>query len=65
MIGTSDFIKTGKLRALAVTTRTRTEVFLELARLGDVVPGYEASQWYGMAAPKNTPVESINRRWAC
>jgi tripartite-type tricarboxylate transporter receptor subunit TctC len=59
--GTSDFIRTGKLRALAVTTATKTEVFSELTRLGDVVPGYEASQWYGMAAPKNTPVEIIDK----
>jgi tripartite-type tricarboxylate transporter receptor subunit TctC len=59
--GTSDFIRTGRLRALAVTTPTKTEVFSELPRLGDFVPGYEASQWYGMAAPKNTPVEIIDR----
>jgi len=59
--GTSDFIRTGRLRALAVTTATKTEVFSELPRLGDAVPGYEASQWYGMAAPKNTPVEIIDR----
>ena len=59
--GTSDFIRTGKLRALAVTTATKAEVFSELPRLGDVVPGYDASQWYGMSAPKNTPVEIIDR----
>jgi tripartite-type tricarboxylate transporter receptor subunit TctC len=59
--GTSDFIRTGKLRALAVTTATKAEVFSELPRLGDVVPGYEASQWYGLAAPKNTPMEIIDR----
>jgi tripartite-type tricarboxylate transporter receptor subunit TctC len=59
--GTSDFIRTGRLRALAVTTPTKTDVFSELPRLGDFVPGYEASQWYGMAAPKNTPVEIIDR----
>ena len=59
--GTSDFIRTGRLRALAVTTATKTEVFSELPKLGDFVPGYEASQWYGMAAPKNTPVGIIDR----
>ena len=59
--GTSDFVRTGKLRALAVTTSTRAEVFSELPRVGDFVPGYEASQWYGMTAPKNTPAEIIER----
>ena len=57
--GTSDFIRTGKLRALAVTTPTRAEVFAELPRAGDFVRGYEVSLWYGIAAPKNTPVEII------
>jgi tripartite-type tricarboxylate transporter receptor subunit TctC len=59
--GTSDFIRTGKLRALAVTTATRAEVFSDLPRVGAFVPGYEASQWYGMAAPRNTPAEIIDR----
>jgi tripartite-type tricarboxylate transporter receptor subunit TctC len=59
--GTSDFVRTGKLRALAVTTRTQAEVFAELPRAGDFVPGYEVSLWYGMAAPKNTPIEIIDR----
>jgi tripartite-type tricarboxylate transporter receptor subunit TctC len=59
--GTSDFVRTGRLRALAVTTPTRAEVFSELPRAGDFVPGYEASQWYGMAAPKNTPVHIIDK----
>jgi tripartite-type tricarboxylate transporter receptor subunit TctC len=57
--GTSDFARTGKLRALAVTRPTRAEGFSELPRVGDFVPGYEASQWYGIAAPKNTPVEVV------
>jgi tripartite-type tricarboxylate transporter receptor subunit TctC len=59
--GTSDFVRTGRLRALAVTTPTRAEVFSELPKVGDFVPGYEASQWYGMAAPKNTPVHIIDK----
>jgi tripartite-type tricarboxylate transporter receptor subunit TctC len=59
--GTSDFVRTGRLRALAVTSPTRAEVFSELPRVGDFVPGYEASQWYGMAAPKNTPVHIIDK----
>jgi tripartite-type tricarboxylate transporter receptor subunit TctC len=59
--GTSDFVRTGKLRALAVTTPTRAEVFSDLPKVGDFVAGYEASQWYGMSAPKNTPVEIIEK----
>jgi tripartite-type tricarboxylate transporter receptor subunit TctC len=59
--GTSDFVRTGKLRALAVTTPTRAELFSELPRIQDFVPGYEASQWYGMAAPKRTPSEIIDQ----
>jgi tripartite-type tricarboxylate transporter receptor subunit TctC len=59
--GTSDFVRTGKLRALAVTTPTQAEVFAELLWAGDFVPGYEVSQWYGMVAPKNTPVEIIDK----
>ncbi len=59
--GTSDFVRSGKLRAVAVTTSTRADVFSELPRVGDFVPGYEASQWYGMAAPKNTPADIIDK----
>jgi len=57
--GTADHIKTGKLRALAVTTATRMAELPEVPTVGDVVAGYEASQWYGFAAPKNTPAEII------
>src|SRR5712691_8751476 len=59
--GTSDFVRTGKLRGLAVTSPTRAEGFSELPRVGEFVPGYEASQWYGIAAPKNTPVEVVDK----
>jgi len=59
--GTSDFVRTGKLRALAVTTPTRAEGFSELPQVGDFVPGYEASQWYGLTAPKNTPAAVIDK----
>jgi tripartite-type tricarboxylate transporter receptor subunit TctC len=59
--GTSDFVRTGKLRALAVTSPTRAEGFSQLPQVGDFVAGYEASQWYGIAAPKNTPVEVIDK----
>jgi tripartite-type tricarboxylate transporter receptor subunit TctC len=54
-----EFIKSGKLRALAVTTGSRSEVLPELPTIGEFVPGYEASAWNGLFAPKNTPTEII------
>jgi len=59
--GTTDYIRTGKLRALAVTTAARADVLPELPAVADFVPGYEASQWYGIAAPRNTPAEIVDR----
>jgi tripartite-type tricarboxylate transporter receptor subunit TctC len=59
--GTTDYIATGKLRALAVTTASRAEVLPELPPVGDFVPGYETSQWYGMCAPAKTPAEIIDK----
>jgi tripartite-type tricarboxylate transporter receptor subunit TctC len=54
-------VRAGKVRALAVTTATRAEALPELPIVADFVPGYEASTWYGIAAPKNTPAEIIER----
>ncbi len=59
--GTTDYIRTGRLRALAVTSAARAEVLPELPTVADFVQGYEASQWYGLAAPKNTPAEIVSR----
>ena len=59
--GTTDYISTGKLRALAVTTASRAEVLPELPTVGDFVPGYETSQWYGICAPRNTPAEIVDK----
>jgi len=59
--GTIDYIRTGKLRALAVTIASRAEVLKDLPTVGDFVPGYEASQWYGMGAPKGTSVEITDK----
>jgi tripartite-type tricarboxylate transporter receptor subunit TctC len=56
-----EFIKAGKLRPLAVTTATRSEVLPELPTVADFVPGYEASAWYGIGAPKGTPDEIIDK----
>jgi len=59
--GTTDYIATGKLRALAVTTASRAETLPQLPPVADFVPGYDASQWYGLSAPKNTPAEIVDR----
>jgi tripartite-type tricarboxylate transporter receptor subunit TctC len=59
--GTTEYVKTGKLRGLAVTTAARAEVLPDLPTVGDFVPGYEASQWYGLAAPRNTPAAIVER----
>src|SRR5882672_7645080 len=56
-----EYIKAGKLRPLAVTTTTRWEGLPELPTVSDFVPGYEASGWYGLVAPKNTPGEIIDK----
>ena len=56
-----EYIKAGKLRALAVTTATRSEALPDIPTLSEFVPGYEASQWYGLGAPKNTPAEIIEK----
>jgi tripartite-type tricarboxylate transporter receptor subunit TctC len=56
-----EFIKTGKLRALAVTTATRSELLPDLPTVADFVPGYEASAWYGVGVPKGTPDEIIDK----
>jgi tripartite-type tricarboxylate transporter receptor subunit TctC len=54
-------IRAGKLRALAVTTATRSQALPDVPTVGDVVPGYEASSIHGIAAPRGTPVEIIDR----
>jgi len=56
-----EYIRAGKLRALAVTSARRSEALPDLPRVGDFLPGYETSAWQGVGAPKNTPVEIIDR----
>ena len=56
----AEHVKSGKLRGLAVTSTTRSEVLPDLPTVADFLPGYEASAWYGIGAPKNTPPR--NRR---
>ena len=59
--GTTEYVWTGKLRALAVTTRERADALPEVPTVADFVPGYESSQWYGIGAPKGTPAEIVNK----
>jgi tripartite-type tricarboxylate transporter receptor subunit TctC len=56
-----EYIRTGKLRALAVTTMARSEALPDLPTIGEFRPGYEASQWYGIGAPKNTPAAIVHK----
>jgi tripartite-type tricarboxylate transporter receptor subunit TctC len=56
-----EFIRAGKLRALAVTTATRSAELPDLPPIGDFLPGYEASVFYGIGAPKDTPPEIVER----
>jgi tripartite-type tricarboxylate transporter receptor subunit TctC len=54
-------IRSGALRALAVTSASRSEALPDLPTVGDFLPGYEATAWYGIAAPKNTPREIVDK----
>jgi tripartite-type tricarboxylate transporter receptor subunit TctC len=54
-------IRAGRLRPLGVTTATRIEALPNVPPIGDFVPGYEASGWQGIGAPKNTPAEIIDK----
>src|SRR5262245_11917994 len=56
-----EHIKAGKMRALAVTTATRSEALPEVPTVAEFVPGYEASNWWGIGAPKNTPAAIVDR----
>jgi tripartite-type tricarboxylate transporter receptor subunit TctC len=56
-----EYIRAGKLRALAVTSERRSEVLPDLPVVGDFVPGYETAALQGVVAPKNTPAEFIDR----
>jgi tripartite-type tricarboxylate transporter receptor subunit TctC len=56
-----EHIRTGKLRALAVTTAKRSDALPDIPTVGEFVPGFEASNWYGVGIPKNTPAEIIDK----
>jgi tripartite-type tricarboxylate transporter receptor subunit TctC len=59
--GSIGYIKAGNLRALAVTSATRSDALPDIPTVGEFVPGYEASAWQGIGAPKNTPVEIVDK----
>ena len=56
-----EHIKAGKLRALGVTSATRSDVLPDVPTIADTVPGYELSAWFGVGAPRDTPAEIIQR----
>jgi tripartite-type tricarboxylate transporter receptor subunit TctC len=60
-VSSIEYIKTGRLRALAVTTATRSEALPDVPTVSEFVPGYEASGWFGVGAPKSTPTEIIDK----
>lgn len=61
MTGAIAYVKAVKLRALAVTTARRSAELPEIPTVGDFVPSYEASAWYGAGAPRNTPAEIVEK----
>jgi tripartite-type tricarboxylate transporter receptor subunit TctC len=61
LIASIEHIKSGKLRALAVTTATRSEALPDIPTVADFIPGYEASTWFGVGAPRTTPSEIVDK----
>jgi tripartite-type tricarboxylate transporter receptor subunit TctC len=61
IVGSIEYIKAGKLRALAVTSSTRSEALPDIPTVGEAVPGYEASAFFGVGAPRNMPAEIIDK----
>ena len=61
MSSSIEYVRAGKLRALAVTTATRSPVLPDIPTVAEFVPGYESSFWTGVGAPKNTPAEIVDK----
>jgi len=59
--GSIEYIKAGKLRPLAVTTAERSEIFPDIPTVGEFLPGFEASGWAGVGAPRSTPADIVNK----
>ena len=60
-VASAEYIKSGTLRGLAVTGATRSDAFPDIPTLGEFIPGYEATNFYGIAAPKGTPADIISK----
>jgi tripartite-type tricarboxylate transporter receptor subunit TctC len=60
-VSSIQYIRAGRLHALAVTAATRSDALPDIPTVGEFVPGYEASNWYGVGIPKNTPVEIVDK----
>jgi tripartite-type tricarboxylate transporter receptor subunit TctC len=60
-VASIEYIRAGRLRALAVTTAMRSDALPGIPTMGEFVPGYEASTWYGVGAPKATPAEIVDK----
>ena len=60
-VGLIEYVQADKLRALAVTTATRSDALSDIPTVGDFLPGYEASAWWGIGAPRNTPAEIVDK----
>ena len=61
LLSSIGYIRAGQLRALAVTTATRSDALPDVPTLAETLPGYEASAWFGIGAPKRTPAEIVER----
>jgi tripartite-type tricarboxylate transporter receptor subunit TctC len=61
LVSSIEYVRAGKVRALAVTTANRLETMPDIPTVGDFVPGYEASGWQGIGAPKNTPTDIVEK----
>jgi tripartite-type tricarboxylate transporter receptor subunit TctC len=61
MSSSIEHIRAGKLRALAVTTATRSQALPDIPTVSEFLPGFEASGWFGIGAPRNTPVEIVDK----
>jgi len=60
-VSSIEHIRAGRLRALAVTTATRSDALPDVPTVGEFVPGYEAGNWFGLGAPKATPAEIVEK----
>jgi tripartite-type tricarboxylate transporter receptor subunit TctC len=60
-VSSIEYVKTGRLRAIAVTAATRSDALPDVPTVDEFVPGYEASAWFGIGAPKNTPSQIIDK----